>query len=475
MRETPTGRPTVPRRAFLAGLGAATAGCTRLGRTVGSGGTTVVWNAATGFEPDRAERVRQALHDAGGLPAEVTVEIPAPTDETVRRVDQLRQRLGAGEATPDVFSLQYRHLPVLRDADYLRSVASVAPDAARAANERFLDPILRAGTAPDGGELTALPLLVEVPAMCYRRDLATAAGYSPGTEDWATEPLTWEAWSHVVADVRDHAGLDYGVTTQWDRYLGTACCTFNEVLSSWGGAYFGGRPHLFGPVGDRPVTVDADPAVRSLGMMRRFVTGSSAEGFTDYAADIAPAAVLDWTEEQSRTPMAAGRAVAHRNWPYALRRMGGPGGAFGRDLGAMPIPYARASESASAPGTGGTTAALGGTLVCVNRETRHPEAVRAVLRAMTRPAFQRFYAGFVDLFPPDLEQWTDGLGTVPERYLPTLRVAAETAMPQPATRVWGRQAEAVAELANAAVAGEQSPSAATSELATTLAAIEADA
>ncbi|WP_284007101.1 extracellular solute-binding protein [Haloarcula pelagica] len=502
MADESSARSTVTRRTFVAALAAGTAGCGRFGSREGSqstptdtawstptddaeptgtvtgtstpDGRTVVWNVASHLDDGGPSAIRDALREAGGLADGITVRITEPTYDTVTRLSRLKQRLAGGESRPDLFTISYRDLPVLRDLGYLRPVSALAPDAARAADSH-LGPIRRASESVDGDTLFGLPLFVDLPTVMYRRDLAEAAGYSPGTDGWATEPMSWREWSQVIADVRDHAGVDYGFTTQWDRYIGTACCSFNEVLSSWGGAYFGGRETLFGPVGQRPVTVDEAPVVESLRMMQRFVDGTSVEGFEGYAPDIAPAAVLDWTEEPSREPVAAGRAVAHRNWPYALRRMGGPDGPFGRDLGAMPLPYARASSDAQAPAADGTTAALGGFVVAVNPHSDRHEAVRAVLDAMAEPAFLRFYAAFAGTFPPDLSLWADGLGSVPDRYLPTLRVAAENAVSQPATRVWSRQARAVADRANAAVAGEQSAAAAMAELAETLSTIEREA
>jgi ABC-type glycerol-3-phosphate transport system substrate-binding protein len=137
----------------------------------------------------------------------------------------------------------------------------------------------------------------------------------------------------------------------------------------------------------------------------------------------------------------------------------------------MPLPSTPDSETVG-PTDSGTAAALGGYVVAANPHSDRSDAVGSVLGAMAEPAFLRSYAAFADSFPPDLSLWTDGLGSVPDRYLPTLRVAAETAVAQPATRVWSRQARAVADRANAAVAGEQSAAAAMAALSETLSTIE---
>jgi len=94
--------------------------------------------------------------------------------------------------------------------------------------------------------------------MHYRKDLVEDAGYDPDGENWATEPMSWQEFAEMAADVWEQNGgpggdFDYGFTTQGDNYVGLACCTFNETMTSFGGAYFGDHENLFGPIGDRPI------------------------------------------------------------------------------------------------------------------------------------------------------------------------------------------------------------------------------
>lgn len=487
-------RASATRRAVLAALGSATAGCTGLvnrsateteqttpvdvpertgttRRATAPDDGTVVVNHVNEVADGNGEAFARALHEAGGLSSDVSVVVEPPNFETVPRWTTLVQRLDAGESVPDLLAVDYRHLPHFVADGLLRGLSSVAPRAGSRARDRFLDQALVAASL-GSDRLYGLPLQVQVPTLCYRRDLVEAAGYSPGTDGWAQTPRSWVEWSNVVADAQDAGEVRYGLTTQWDRYTGTACCTFHELLTTWGGAYFGGRESLFGPIGQRSVTVEDPSVVQSLRMMRRLVHGESV-GLPAYAGDIVPAAVLDWTEESSRKPFADGRAVANRNWPYAVRRAGRPD-ALGRDLGVAPLPYARTPDETATAGTGGSVASLGCQLVAVNSNTERPEAVRAVLEAMTEPAFLQRYGNLVRDLPPETALWDDGAGGLPDRYLETFRVAAERALPHPVTRVWQDEASAIAARANAAVAREQGSEQAMAELADTLAAIEAE-
>ncbi|WP_227377541.1 extracellular solute-binding protein [Haladaptatus halobius] len=222
------------------------------------------------------------------------------------------------------------------------------------------------------GNLYAVPLYPDFPTMLYRKDLVEKAGYDPDGENWATNSIRWKQFSRVTRDVLDrNKNIPYGFTFQASQYEGLSCCDFNEFMTSWGGAYFGGRKYLFGPVGKRPITVNTQPTIDSLRMIRTFMNGQNDEVALDgYAGGIVPRAVLSWIEDTSLGPFLNGNAVMHRNWPYAILSAGDKS-AFGTDLGVMPIPYAVTEQQVKYPGTGGPTAALGGWHVAVNPHTKN--------------------------------------------------------------------------------------------------------
>jgi len=283
--------------------------------------------------------------------------------------------------------------------------------------------------------------------------------------------------------VTDHAGVDYGFTTQWDIYEGTACCTFNEVMSSWGGAYFGGRDNLFGPVGERPITVGADPVVRSLNMMRKFVHDEGVSGLEAYAGGFAPTEILGWIEEGSRVPFTNGDAVFHRNWASTLTAIVSDledGGASERAerIGAIPLPYAVTENEARADGTGGTTSAVRGRYVTVDSDSQDRDAVAQVLEVVTDPGFQTDLVTILGWLPPRPALYESGDVWNTERvgeYAPTFGVVGANAMPAPVTRVWNDQASLVAQQANRAVGQEVSSSKAMADLASNLEPIERSA
>ena len=447
----------------------------------GSGGTTVQW----GFDPVAAQNngdaIKQALHD-NGLSDDITVQLVPRNQETGQARANYNRLLSAGETDPDMFLMDNGWTNIFIQRGQLQNLTEFLPqELVTEVDENYFSSFTDTARDPGSGNLFGVPVFPDFPTMQYRKDLVEEAGYDPEGNNWATEPMTWEEWSNIAADVHDNSGVDYGFTTQWDIYVGTACCTFNEVMSSWGGAYFGGRDNLFGPVGERPITVNEPETINSLNMMRKFVHNEDFGGtFDGYGGGFTPTNILGWTEESSRAPFAQGNSVFHRNWPYSLALTGRnpeetEDPALGEDLGAMPIPYAVPESEAAQPGTGGTTAALGGWHMTVNPNTGQPDAVKQVIRAAMQPDFQLTLLSIQGWLPPRPELFnSDEARNVPVvgRYMDTLQVAGQNTMPRPVTSVWSNQTSKIAQQANRAVGQEVSSEEAMNTLAESLAATE---
>jgi ABC-type glycerol-3-phosphate transport system substrate-binding protein len=313
--------------------------------------------------------------------------------------------------------------------------------------------------------------------MQYRKDLLREVGYSDSEfSTWATESMTWEKFSRITAEARDAADVKYGYTFQADSYAGLSCCNFNEFMSSWGGAYFGNpEQYLFGPMGDRPVTVAERQVVRAVKMVRTFIHGSDAPNTLDgYTGNIAPSAVLQWTEETSRRPFTNGNAVMHRNWPYSINTNGAED-VFGEDLGVMPIPYAKTAEEAGYPLTGGPTAALGGWHLAVNPYSEHVDAAMEVVKAASKDRFNLALFDVLGQIPPKPSLLTsDRARDVPVmgRYLDSLKVAGTNAISRPVTAAWPQQSTKIAQQVHEALMGNETPGRAMDALETDLTRIE---
>jgi ABC-type glycerol-3-phosphate transport system substrate-binding protein len=443
----------------------------------GGGGTTIQF----GFDPTAAQEngqaIRDALHEQGGLSDDITVELVPGAEDTGVRRDNYNRILRSGESSPQMFLMDSGWANIFVQNDYLLNLTQEAPsEIVDDVNNNYFQQFTETIRSPESNDLYGVPVFPDFPTMQYRKDFAREAGYDESDfETWATEPMTWQEWSQLTAEIQEAVDAQYGFVTQWDVYEGTACCTFNETMSSWGGAYFGGRDTLFGPVGERPVTIDEEPLVDALRMMRTFVDADYEEALDGYAGGIMPDAVTGWIEEDARTAILEGRAVMQRNWPYAIA-LNAAEDQLGTDAyGAMPIPYAVPQEETSYDGIGGTMAALGGWHAVVNPNAGNLDAVYDVLMAMMSDEFQIRLLEIQGWLPPKPELFNSEEAqnaSVLGEYMNTMRLAGENTIPRPVTPVWPSQSSTIAQEANSAVSGSKSASQAMSDLQSAIEQIE---
>ncbi|WP_410767035.1 substrate-binding domain-containing protein [Haloferax sp. DFSO60] len=504
-------RTGVSRRNFVKAAGASgvavgLAGCISTGGGDGDGGNgggdgdtdtpinteaptediTIQWAADTRIA-DAEEEVLQALSDAG-LPDNITVDIIAGSQVTDNRQAQYQQWLSGGREEPTLLMMDSGWTIPFIARNQLQNLSQSLPsEMTDAINNEYFEASVATATGSDG-DLYGQPLFPDFPTMQYRKDLLRNAGYTDDDfETWATESMSWEEFSAITKEALDANDVQYGYTFQANVYEGLSCCDFNEFMTSYGGAYFGGRENLFGPVGDRPITVEEEPVINSIRMVRTLIHGEDDEYALDgITGNIAPEAVLQWTEEPSRQPFTTGNAVMHRNWPYSIVINGAEPSAendqtgFGEDLGVMPIPYGVTPDEAEYEGTGGPVAALGGWHLTMNPNSsdEQKQAGVQVMKAMQDEQFQLDMFRIIGWIPPrptlldsDEAAEVDIIG----RYLPALKVAGENAIPRPVTVVWPQESGRVSQEVNAAYAQEKSPEQAMADLASQLEQIEQNA
>ena len=472
-----TSRRTFLRAAGASGAAVALAGCTHPLAGVISGSTrpgakTIRW-VTDSTAADNAGAIRQALWGAG-LSKDVYVDVIAGPSQTGARQSQYTRWLSADLADPDMMMMDSGWaLNFINRAQVLNLTENLPESTINLIENKYFQAAVE--TARGGnGDLYAVPLFPDFPTMLYRKDLVRQAGYNPERENWATESMRWKKFSKVVADARDQAGLPYGFAFQGNIYEGLSCCDFNEFMTSWGGAYFGGRDSLFGPIGKRPVTVAEQPVVDAVRMVKTFISGSNAPNTLDGYEQISPNAVLSWTEDPSLSAFTAGNAVALRNWPYAIPSAGE---AFEsqKQLGVMPIPYATTEKNSQYNNIGGPTAALGGWHNAINPNSDQREEALEVLQTMTKPSFQRTLVEITGWLPPNREVFSSRkVRQIPYtgNYIEQLRIAGENAIPRPVTVVWPQESTKIAQQVHAGMSGASPPKQAMNTLQDQLVAIE---
>ncbi|MDS0294644.1 extracellular solute-binding protein [Halogeometricum sp. S3BR5-2] len=437
---------------------------------------TIQW-AADSRAADNADALRQALRDAG-LPDSISVEILSGSQVTDNRQSQYQTWLNGGREEPALLMMDSGWtIPFIAREQIQNLSAALPSEWISEVEDTYFQASVQTAQSPDSGDLYGIPLFPDFPTVQYRKDLVEQAGYDPEGENWATESMQWQAFSEMVADVQQQNDLQFGFNFQASVYEGLSCCDFNEFMTSWGGAYFGSHDNLFGPVGDRPITVEEEGVLQSIRMIRSFIHGEGPDqhGLEGYQ-NISPDAVLQWVEDPSMAPFANGNAVALRNWPYAIAQNGSEE-YFGEDLGVMPIPYGVTQEEAQYEGTGGPVAALGGWHITMNpnSSSQQKSAAAQVMRAMMSEDFQLRMFEVMGWIPPRPELLqSDRASQVPVmgRYVEQLRVAGENAVPRPVTVVWPQQSDRIASEVNAAYAQNKTPEQAMSDLKSSLEQIE---
>ncbi len=410
--------------------------------------------------------IQQALWDAG-LDEDIRVEVQTVVSNSAQRMQTTQSALEAGRAPPDIHMMDSGWtVPFILRKQTVNLTERFPEDTLRYVNDNYLEAILETARHPQTGDLHALPLFPDLGFTLYRRDFIEDAGYD--TSGWGTNPPRWETFANAVRDAREQAGLSYGLTTQAAAYEGLSCCTFNEVMTTWGGAYFGGVNNLF-TAGDRPITVDGKRVIDAIRMMRSFIEGET-ENTMDGYPQICPSAIVQWTEQQSLAPFADGDAVSNRNWSYAIAETGTEE-AFGESLGVMTRPYAVSRQEAQYQDVGGTAAALGGWNLAVSPFSNRQEEALQVLEAFANREVMLTVFRLGGFLPPNLdlvaEASPDDVGPV-ARYADVVQSASENAIPRPATDLWPEQSALIFQAVNAAYRGAQPPEAAMNDLANEL-------
>ncbi|MFC6904089.1 extracellular solute-binding protein [Halalkalicoccus tibetensis] len=469
-------RAGLSRRTFVKAAGASgvAAGSLGLAGCLGSADDdTIIIHSDTDFQ-DIRDTVQETLWEAG-LDEDISYEVRAAADDTEQRRQDIQSALQAGRSTPDMFMMDSGWtIPFILREQTLNLEEQLSGEVLDTIENDYLQASVETARHPETDELHALPLFPDFPVMLYRRDLVEEAGYD--TEGWATEPMSWQEFSEVVADTRDQSDVDFGFTTQAAAYEGLACCTFNETMSGWGGAYFGGVDNLF-EAGDRPVTVDEEPVLDAIRMMRAFIHGQEDEHALEGYEQIAPTSIVQWIEDESLGPFQNGNAVAHRNWPaFGIAETAGEDD-FGEAIGAMPMPYGVTEEESEYEGLGGSRVALGGWHLTINPSTDKIDECAQILEAFTAEEVQLTMFEEGTWFPPNLDlleseevQEIEPLN----RYTDTLQALGDRAVPRPVTDIWNEQAAVIAIEVHNAYTGQKSPEEAMEDLRNRLERSEAD-
>jgi ABC-type glycerol-3-phosphate transport system substrate-binding protein len=399
----------------------------------------------------------QAFYDAG-VPEEITVELTAGPEASGNRADAFTSALSAEQPNPDLMMMDNGWtVPFIVQESIMNLESELDESFVSTVKENSFDMLVRTGSHPRTDEMWALPYFPDFPTIQYRKDLMRQAGYTDSDfSEWETNPLSWSEFTTAVSEAHEAAAVDYGYLWQGSNYVGLSCCSFNELLTQSGGAYFGGQENLFGPVGDRPITVDEQEAIDAVKLGRDLIYDTDESPYN--VEGVSPEETTGWTEPDVDAQFAdKPNAVAMRNWTYTVGIAQNTFEGTDAELGVMPMPK----------GPNGSWAALGGWLMAVNPHTDNKAASLEVLKAFHSDEVQMATLNGPGFLPhqPGLFEGEATEHPVYGDFMNTLGYASENAIARPVTPVWSQQTDAVSTEVNAALRKTKTPQEAMGTLA----------
>ena len=293
----------------------------------------------------------------------------APASSTAYH-DLLTQKLKNHDSSMDLFLMD-----VVWPAEFAAAGWALAIDQhfPQSEQKRFLAGPIQAGTFQ--GHIYGVPSRIDSGMLYYRLDLLQKYGLTP--------PLTWgELVEHAqtILQGEDHlaSGLR-GYSGQFKQYEGLVC----NMLE-----FIGGHKEALISEGGTHSRLASSDSLQAVKFVRENIINH-----------LATPAVLTYQEPESLAIFVQGKAVFHRNWPYAWGIINNPkhSKVVGK-VGVGPLPHF--------PG-GPSVATLGGWMYGISAYSRHPQEAWTFIQFMTSPDIQKLFAVSASLAPSRVALYED--------------------------------------------------------------------
>ncbi len=251
------------------------------------------------------------------------------------------------------------------------------------------------------GQIYGVPLFIDAGLLYYRKDLLKKHALTP--------PRTWRELVEQAKSIRVRERDPHlvGFSGQFKQYEGLICNMMEFILSNGGALWDDKR---LASLLDQPAALEAVRFVRD-----------------QIIGEISHRGVLAYEEPESLALFTQGRAIFHRNWPYAWQIANDPEQSrVAGNIGMMLLPGF----------TGSGVAALGGWQLGVSRFSRKPDLAWRFVAFMTSIENQKRIALATGRAPTRVALYDDP--EIAER-IPQLKSLLETfkrAAPRPTTPVY---------------------------------------
>lgn len=236
--------------------------------------------------------------------------------------DLLTQKLKNRSGDVDVFLMDVIWPPEFAAAGWAMPLDGLFLPAEQ---EKYLEGTILANTYK--GKIYGVPLFIDSGMLYYRKDLLDTYNLTP--------PETWEEMvaqaDTIVANEAAKGNEIYGFSGQFKQYEGLVCDMMEYILSN-GGEILNAETGKSG-LAERP-------AMEAVRFVRDNIIGNAA-----------PRGVLTYQEPESLDLFIQGKAVFHRNWPYAWEVSNDPGrSSVAGNVGIKKLPHFKNHRSYAALG-----------------------------------------------------------------------------------------------------------------------------
>lgn len=286
---------------------------------------------------------------------DITIERETGPHSSTAFHDLLTQKLKNKSEDVDVFLMDVIWPPEFAAAGWAMPLDEQFPAPER---EKFMSGTILANTY--NGHIYGVPLFIDSGILFYRKDLLDKYKLTP--------PQTWqemvEKAEWIVREEGKAGGELYGFSGQFKQYEGLVCDMMEYILSNGG--------TILDPETGRPGLAEKQ-AVDAVRFVREKIIGSAA-----------PEGVLTYQEPESLDLFIQGRAVFHRNWPYAWEVSNNPERSkIAGNVGIARLPHFPGNKS---------YATLGGWQVGISNYSKNKEAAWTFVQFLTSERAQKLLA-----------------------------------------------------------------------------------
>jgi len=229
-----------------------------------------------------------------------------------------------------------------------------------------------------GNKYYAVPWRFGVGVLYVRKDLLRKYGYNVTPLQFANNTSLGNLID-AAKKISQKENIPYGWIAPHEG--GSFDGFFFELLRAFDGYLYGGRQYLYGPVGDRPITVDTPEVMMTLKTWQDLYLKHK----------IMPKEAINWNNSDAMRVFGAGKAVFMRLWNFGITQLEPTTGLSSEKWAATPLynvmdPYGHSS--------------MGGWWWGVNPNSKHKREAVKVIQAAAQPNSLLFLINAMGALPP---------------------------------------------------------------------------